>query len=669
MKQGGCFVTDKQRVKEEIERLREALLYHSRKYYVEDNPEISDYEYDSMLRSLEQLEREYPEYQSPLSPTVRVGGAVSKGFETVTHTVKMESLQNAFSDDEIRDFDESVRKTGEPTYVVEYKIDGLSVSLEYRDGQFVRGSTRGDGEVGEDITQNLKTIRAIPLVLTEKPSYLEVRGEVFMPRESFERLNVIREEAGEPLFANPRNAAAGSLRQLDSRVTASRNLSIFVFNIQQLEGVALSTHYEALCYLKRLGFRTITEWEPTGDIEAVLRRIHEIGEQRFALPYDIDGAVVKVNEFALREELGSTSKFPKWATAFKFPPEVKPTRILDITVNVGRTGVLTPQAVLEPVRLAGTTVSAATLHNRDFIADKDIRIGDTVLVRKAGEIIPEVLEVELAKRTGEERPFVMPERCPSCGEPVWSDPEEAAVRCTNGACPAQLVRSVVHFASRDAMDIDGLGPAIVEQLVDRGLVKSVADLYSLDAEELLTLERMGKKSAENLLAALERSKKNDLSRLLFGFGIRHIGQKAGKLLAARFRTLDGIRAATAEELESVDEIGAIMAESVVAYFSHPQTIKMIEKLTAAGVNLESTETVLDTRFAGQTFVLTGTLPTMTRAQATQLIESFGGKTAGSVSKKTSYVLAGEDAGSKLKKANELGIPVIDEAALKKMTEE
>ncbi|MBC8535530.1 NAD-dependent DNA ligase LigA [Feifania hominis] len=662
-------MTDKQRVKEEIERLREALLYHSRKYYVEDNPEISDYEYDSMLRSLEQLEREYPEYQSPLSPTVRVGGAVSKGFETVTHTVKMESLQNAFSDDEIRDFDESVRKTGEPTYVVEYKIDGLSVSLEYRDGQFVRGSTRGDGEVGEDITQNLKTIRAIPLVLTEKPSYLEVRGEVFMPRESFERLNVIREEAGEPLFANPRNAAAGSLRQLDSRVTASRNLSIFVFNIQQLEGVALSTHYEALCYLKRLGFRTITEWEPTGDIEAVLRRIHEIGEQRFALPYDIDGAVVKVNEFALREELGSTSKFPKWATAFKFPPEVKPTRILDITVNVGRTGVLTPQAVLEPVRLAGTTVSAATLHNRDFIADKDIRIGDTVLVRKAGEIIPEVLEVELAKRTGEERPFVMPERCPSCGEPVWSDPEEAAVRCTNGACPAQLVRSVVHFASRDAMDIDGLGPAIVEQLVDRGLVKSVADLYSLDAEELLTLERMGKKSAENLLAALERSKKNDLSRLLFGFGIRHIGQKAGKLLAARFRTLDGIRAATAEELESVDEIGAIMAESVVAYFSHPQTIKMIEKLTAAGVNLESTETVLDTRFAGQTFVLTGTLPTMTRAQATQLIESFGGKTAGSVSKKTSYVLAGEDAGSKLKKANELGIPVIDEAALKKMTEE
>lgn len=646
-------------VQKRVQELRSLLNYHSKRYYEEDAPEIGDYEYDQMLRELEELEQEHPELITPDSPTRRVGGRADSQFTPVTHTVVMESLQDGFSEDEVRDFDRRVRELVEhPQYVVEPKIDGLSVSLEYENGLFVRGSTRGDGQVGEDITVNLRTIRAIPLRLKEILPYLEVRGEVYMPRESFLKLTEQQELNEEKPFKNPRNAAAGSLRQKDPRVTGSRGLSIFVFNIQQIEGKTLSGHRESLDYLKALGFETVPFYSRYDDIEAVLGEIRRIGEIRGTLPFDIDGAVVKVDRFAERISLGSTSKFPKWALAYKYPPEEKQTKLIDIEINVGRTGVLTPTAVLEPVLLAGSTVSRATLHNEDMIREKDIRLGDTVIVRKAGDIIPEVLSV--VSHRPDAAPYEMPKVCPSCGAPVHREEGESALRCNNAECPAQLMRILIHFCSRDAMDIEGLGPAVLELLVEQGLVRTPADLYRLRAQELEPLERMGKKSAENLIVAIERSKQNDLSRLIFALGIRHIGQKAAKLLALRFGDMETLSKASAEEMEAIDGFGAIMAESAESFFALPQTKALLAELRGYGVHMESLEKPQSDTLAGKTFVLTGTLPSLTRAQASEMIEKSGGKVSSSVSKKTSFVLAGEEAGSKLKKANDLGIPVIDE---------
>lgn len=652
-------MADFEMAQKRAEELREQLNYHSRRYYEDDAPEIADDEYDGMLRELEELEAAHPELITPDSPTQRVGGRADSQFAPVTHAVAMESLQDGFSEDEVRDFDRRVREAVEaPQYVVEPKIDGLSVSLEYENGLFVRGSTRGDGQVGEDITVNLRTIRAIPLRIREALPFLEVRGEVYMPRESFVKLTEQQEIREEKPFKNPRNAAAGSLRQKDARVTASRGLSIFVFNIQQAEGKTLSGHRESLDYLKALGFQTVPFYSRYDDIEAVLREIRRIGEIRGTLPFDIDGAVVKVDRFTQREALGSTSKFPKWALAYKYPPEEKQTKLIDIEINVGRTGVLTPTAVLEPVLLAGSTVSRATLHNEDMIREKDIRLGDTVIVRKAGDIIPEVLSV--VSHRPDAQPYEMPGLCPSCGAPVHREEGESALRCNNAECPAQLMRVLIHFCSRDAMDIEGLGPAVVELLVGQGLVRTPADLYRLRAQDVEPLERMGKKSAENLIEAIERSKKNDLSRLIFALGIRHIGQKAAKLLALRFGAMEALSKATAEEMEAIDGFGAIMAESAASFFALPQTADLLAQLRGCGVNMESMEQPRSDALAGKTFVLTGTLPTLTRAQATEMIEKRGGKAASSVSKKTSFVLAGEEAGSKLKKANDLGVPIITE---------
>lgn len=652
-------MTEFETAQKRAEELRAQLDYHSKRYYEDDAPEIADYEYDRMLRELEELEAAHPELVTADSPTQRVGGRAGSQFAPVTHVVVMESLQDGFSEEEVRDFDRRVRESvGQPQYVVEPKIDGLSVSLEYENGLFARGSTRGDGRVGEDITVNLRTIRAIPLRMREAPPFLEVRGEVYMPRESFLKLTEQQELKEEKPFKNPRNAAAGSLRQKDPRVTASRGLSIFVFNIQRIEGKSLSGHRESLDYLKELGFQTVPFYSRYGDIEAVLQEIRRIGEIRGTLPFDIDGAVVKVDQFTHRELLGSTSKFPKWALAYKYPPEEKQTKLLDIEINVGRTGVLTPTAVLEPVLLAGSTVSRATLHNEDMIREKDIRLGDTVIIRKAGDIIPEVLSVVSHRPDAE--PYEMPKACPSCGAPVRREEGESALRCNNAECPAQLKRVLIHFCSRDAMDIEGLGPAVVELLVGQGLVQTPADLYRLRVEEVEPLERMGKKSAENLIDAIERSKQNDLSRLLFALGIRHIGQKAAKLLALRFGTMEAVSKAAQEKLESIDGFGAVMAESAASFFALPQTADLIEQLRGCGVNMASQEQPQSDALAGKTFVLTGTLPNLTRAQAAAMIEERGGKVSASVSKKTSFVLAGEEAGSKLKKANDLGILVITE---------
>lgn len=650
----------------EIERLRTVLNQAGYEYYVMDNPTMSDYDYDHQLRRLEELEAAHPELVTPDSPTQRVGGQVQEGFQPVTHQVPLESLQDVFDLGELSEFDQRVRgAVPEAEYDVEPKVDGLSVALEYVDGAFVRGATRGDGRVGEDVTANLKTIRAIPLKLPEPVPHLIVRGEVFMPRTVFARLNEDREQNGEALFANPRNAAAGSLRQLDPRIAAARQLSIIVFNVQYVEGISFTTHTESLDWLERMRFKVIPH-DTCSTIEQAGASIRSIGENRTAYPYDIDGAVVKINSLQERSLLGSTAKFPRWAAAYKYPPEQKPSRVLDIVVQVGRTGVLTPRAVLEPVRLAGTTVQSASLHNQDYIAEKDIRVGDTVLVQKAGEIIPEVVGVVREKRPEGTQPYRLPERCPVCGAHVARDEDGAAIRCTGAECPAQLLRNLTHFASRDAMDIEGLGPAVVEGLVKAGLVRTPGDLYRLEAQSVAQLERMGQKSAENLIAAVEKSKSRDLSRLLFAFGIRQVGQKAAKVLAARFGTLDRLSQATVEELTAVDDIGEITARSLAEWLHSDQAEHLIASLKGAGVNTASQAQPVDDRLAGKTFVLTGTLEHFSRAEAGARIEALGGKVSSSVSRKTSYVVAGEEAGSKLDKANALGITVLSEAEFLQM---
>lgn len=652
---------DLENARKSAEELRKKLNYHAKKYYEEDNPEITDYEYDMMLRELEGIELAYPELVTEDSPTQRVGGAALNKFTPVTHEVPMESLHDSFSEEELFDFDRKVREVvPKVSYVVEPKFDGLSVSLEYRNGIFVRGSTRGDGSVGEDVTENLRTIKTIPKKLTRAVPFLEVRGEVYMSNESFLKLLERQELNEEKPFKNPRNAAAGSLRQKDSRITAQRELDIYVFNIQQIEGVALNTHKESLDYLTELGFHTPPFYNCYDDMDDVVKEIQRIGEQRGGFSFPVDGAVIKVNAFHDRELIGSTSKFPKWAEAFKYPPEEKETALLDIEINVGRTGVLTPTGLFEPVLLAGTTVSRATLHNEDFIKEKDIRIGDTVVLRKAGEIIPEVVSVKAHKP--DSKPYQMPEHCPSCGSKVQREPGEAALRCDNTQCPAQLLRHLIHFVSRDAMDMEGLGPAVLEQLVAHQLVSSPVDLYSLNKEALVDLERMGEKSAENLLNAVEKSKGNDFYRFIYALGIRHIGLRAAKLLTQRFPTIDQILKATPEEIAAIDDFGQIMAESAAYYFSLPETRTLIDSFRTKGVNLESfeKEESKDLRFSGKTFVLTGALPTYTRAEAGKMIEDRGGKVSSSVSKKTSFVLAGEEAGSKLTKAQKLGVPIISE---------
>ena len=659
----GDFMPD---IQKKIEDLRKTLRYHSDRYYNDDAPEIEDYEYDMMMRELQNLEEQYPQYDSPDSPTKRVGGKADNSFESVVHTVRMESLQDAFSKEEIRDFDKRVRDVvSAPKYCVEPKIDGLSVSLEYRNGLFVRGSTRGDGDVGEDVSGNLRVIRNIPLKLSQNIPYIEVRGEVYMPKKSFEKVVDRQLINGEKPFKNPRNAAAGSLRQKDSEIAATRGLDIFVFNVQQVEGVTLTSHKQSLDFLKELGFHTIPGYILVDTIEEALNRIDQIGESRGSLEYDIDGAVIKVDDFAMRGELGSTAKFPKWAVAFKYPPEEKQTKLLDIEIAVGRTGVLTPTAVLEPVHLAGTTVSRATLHNQDFIAEKGIAIGDVVTVRKAGDIIPEVLCVNEHRSAGY---FKFPAICPSCGSEVIREEGEAAIRCINPDCPAQLLRNLIHFCSRDAMDIEGLGPAVLETFVNNGLIEKTEDIYSLTFEKINSagLDGFKDKSITNIVTSIENSKNNDLSKLIFALGIRHVGAKAGKLLSDHFRTMDRLVNASVEEILEIDGFGEIMAESVSEFFKNEKSRSLIASLKDAGVNMNSLSVITDSRFSGKTFVLTGTLASLTRAQASKIIEGFGGKTSSSVSKKTSYVLAGDAAGSKLEKANALGVEVISEAQFQEM---
>lgn len=645
----------------EIECLRRELERASYEYYVQDAPSITDFEYDQKLRRLEELEQAHPDTITPDSPTQRVGGQALESFSQVEHRVPLESLQDVFDFEELGAFDQRVRGVvSGVSYAVEPKIDGLSVALEYENGRFVRGATRGDGRVGEDVTENLRTVRSIPLRIPDAPAHLIVRGEVFMPKKVFYALNEERERRGDALFANPRNAAAGSLRQLDPKIAASRKLDILVFNIQWADGIIFQTHMETLEYLKGKGFKVIPHHLcPT--VEEATARITEIGENRDSFPFDIDGSVVKVNNLSQRAELGSTAKFPRWAAAYKYPPEVKSSKLVDIVVQVGRTGVLTPKAVLAPVRLAGTTVTSATLHNQDFISDKDIRIGDTVLVRKAGEIIPEVLSVVMEQRPAHTQPYLLPETCPVCGAPVERDEDGAHTRCTGAECPAQLLRTLAHFASRDAMDIEGLGIAVVENLVSAGLVKTPGDLYFLSEEDVANLDRMGKKSAQKLLTAIEQSKTQDLSRLIFAFGIRQVGQKAGKILAARFHTLDALQRATLEELTAVDDVGEITARSILEWMASPQSKHLITRLQAAGVNMTATAQGSDRRFEGMTFVLTGSLEQFTRDEAAARIEAFGGKVSGSVSQKTDYVVAGENAGSKLRKAQELGTSVLTES--------
>ena len=647
-------------VKEEIERLRTELNAHSYKYYVLDSPEISDREYDMCLRKLEELEEAHPQYKTPDSPTVRVGGAALEGFSQVTHQVPLESLNDAFSFAELDAFGERI-SAADPSadYVVEPKIDGLSVALTYENGRFVQGATRGDGVTGEDVTENLKTVRSLPLSLPDGPERIVVRGEIYMSQKVFRALNEARELEELPLFANPRNAAAGSLRQLDPKIAAERRLDLIVFNIQSVTGKGFDRHSDTLDYLKELRFKVVP-YKRCGTIDACKKRIEAVGDMRDSFEYGIDGAVIKVDRLALRETLGSTSKAPRWAVAYKYPPEEKPSVIREIVVGVGRTGVLTPKAVVEPVRLAGTTVTNATLHNQDFINERDIRVGDTVLVRKAGDIIPEVVSVVPDKRPEGTEPYRLPETCPECGSPVRRDADGAAVRCLGAECPAQLLRNIAHFASRDAMDIDGLGISIVRTLVEAGLIQSAADLYYLDSQSVAALPRMGKKSSENLMAALEKSKKRDLACLLYALGIRQVGVRTAKAIAEHLKTLDNVMNATTEELEAIADIGGITAAYIVEWFQNPQSRHLIGRLKEAGVNMAADVTKRDTRLRGITFVLTGTLARYTRDEAAEIIENLGGKVSGSVSKKTGYVLAGEKAGSKLEKAESLGVPVLTE---------
>lgn len=654
-----------EQAQQRILELRRVIEYNNRLYYDQDAPELEDFEYDALNRELKELEAQFPQLITPDSPTQHVGGTPSGKFAKVTHAVKMESLQDAFSYEELRDFDRRVRGEGiAPRYVVEVKIDGLSVSLEYENGAFVRGSTRGDGIVGEDVTKNLATIKDIPKKLLNAPAFLEVRGEVYMPHAAFEQLVEEQELNDKQPFKNPRNAAAGSLRQKDSKITASRGLSIFVFNIQQIQGKELHSHQESLDYVKQLGFVVSPRYRCFDSIDDAIAEIEAIGQMRGTLPFDIDGAVIKVDDFSQREMLGSTNKFPRWAIAFKYPPEEKETELQQIDITVGRTGVLTPTAVFTPVQLAGTTVSRAILHNEDFIRQLDVRIGDRILVRKAGDIIPEVVAVTQHKDDSE--PYQMPQVCPSCGAPAVHLEGEAALRCVNPECPAQALRNIIHFASRNAMDIDGLGKAVAAQLVSKGYVRSAADLYDLTEEQLMTLDKFKEKSARNLLNAIEASKENNLDKLLFGLGIRNIGEKAAASIAEHFRSMQAVREAGEEQLSEIDGFGAVMAQSVLAFFAKEGTEDLLSRLERAGVNMEWHGEEKTDKLAGKTIVVTGTLPTLSRAEAEALITKNGGKASGSVSKKTAYVLAGEAAGSKLTKAQQLGIPVIDEAAFLQM---
>ena len=646
--------------KSELLRLRAELKEHSHRYYDLDDPIIEDSEYDALMQRLILLEDKYPELYDPDSPTKRVGGNPAKGFAQVEHPVPLESLNDVFSREELMAFGERVEREGvRRSYTVEPKIDGLSMSLRYVNGVFVRGATRGDGRVGEDVTENLRTIRSIPRTLPSAPPLLIVRGEVFMPKKVFEALNTKREQEGEKLLANPRNAAAGAMRQLDPAITASRQLDILIFNVQLAEGMEFQTHSESLDWLRSQGFPVI-DYRLCSSMEACCERVEEIDGERDNYSFCIDGAVVKLDSLADRQRLGSTTKAPRWAIAYKYPPEVRESVVRDIQVQVGRTGVLTPKAVVEPVRLAGTTVTNATLHNQDFISEKDIRIGDTVCIRKAGEIIPEVLRVVPEKRPSWAVPYFLPDTCPVCGAPVHRDPDGAALRCTGAECPAQLLRNLTHFASKDAMDIDGLGPNLVKALVEEGLVRSAADLYSLDADRVAKLERMGAKSAENLSRAIDASRQQGMARLIYALGIRQVGVSASRTLAARYGSMDALEKADGEELQQIDDIGPVTAAYITEWFSQEQSVHLIRRLREVGVDMESLETVVDRRFNGMTFVLTGTLSTMGRDAAKAAIEQRGGKAASSVSKKTTVVVAGENAGSKLDKAQELGIRIIDE---------
>ena len=657
---------NKKEAKERIETLRKQTEYYAKKYYDDDKPEISDFEYDMLMVELRNLEKEYPEFKSEDSLTQKVGGHVKEGFEKVTHEVPLQSLQDVFSIEEVYDY---INKTNEKAeennienrkYVVETKIDGLSAALEYKQGKFVRGATRGNGLVGEDVTQNLKTIKTIPMELNEIID-ITVRGEVFISKKDFEKMNKEREEKDEELFANARNAAAGSLRQLDSKITAKRPLDIYIFNVQKIEGKEFNSHFEELEYLEKLGFNVNPVRIPCGDEKEVEEAIKKIGKEREKLTFDIDGAVVKVDDLKFREILGTTAKTPRWAVAYKYPPERKETKLKDIICQVGRTGVITPMAILEPVKVAGSTISKTTLHNEDFIKEKDLKIGDTVVIQKAGDVIPEIVEVKKNKRTGEEKEFEMPKVCPVCGAEAVREEGEAAVRCTGIECPAKLYRNLVHFASREAMNVDGLGEAIIKQLLDKGLISNMADIYTLKLEDIASLKKNGTKFAQNLIDSINRSKQNDLYRLITAFGIRHVGTKASKILAKRYKTMDRLMNVTSEELAFVEDIGPIVAESIREFFLQDQTIDLIKRLKEAGVNMKYLEEEgEDNRFEGKTFVLTGTLEKYTRGEASNIIEKFGGKTSSSVSKKTDYVLAGEEAGSKLTKAQNLGVTILSE---------
>lgn len=656
---------DIKKIRDRMNKLTEILNYHSQRYYVEDTPEISDYDYDMLMQELKKLESDYPQYIKSNSPTQRVGGEALNIFNKVTHKVQMGSLQDVFSFEQVEEFcNKCIQSLDKPYFVVEPKIDGLSVSLEYENGVLIRGSTRGDGFIGEDVTHNLKTIKSIPQKLNTDLELLEVRGEVYMPRSVFFDLVKEQEENDEQSFKNPRNAAAGSLRQKKSSITAKRKLDIFVFNIQQINGVEINSHKQSLDFLKSIGFNVVPDYKRVSTVQEVISRINEIGEERNNFSFDIDGVVIKVDDFSQREKLGATAKVPKWAVAYKFPPEEKKTKLIDIEVNVGRTGAITPVAIFEPVLLAGTSVGRAVLHNQEFISEKNIAVGDIITVRKAGDIIPEVLNV--AEKGENKEGYKLPKNCPVCGTTAVRYEDESVLRCPNVDCPAQIKRNIIHFASKGAMNIEGLGPANVEVLLEKGLIKSVADLYDLTVEKLLTIERFKDKSANNLINAINVSKSNSLDRLIFGLGIRNIGQASAKLLCEKFGSLDNIINADSEQISQIEGFGDIMAESVVKSFKEKHRLEVIEKLKKHGVNTEFNKKTVDNRFEGLTFVLTGTLPTMSRDEAKEIIERYGGKTSSSVSKKTSYVLAGEEAGSKLTKAEELGIKIIDENQFKNM---
>ena len=658
---------DKKQAEKRIKELRKTVEYHAKKYYDEDKPEITDFEYDMMMLELRTLESQYPELITKTSLTQRVGGTVKEGFQKVEHEVPLQSLQDVFNFEEIEAFDERVKKQAEengiqnPKYVVETKIDGLSAALEYVDGKFVRGATRGNGLVGEDVTENLKTVKTIPQELSEKIN-ITVRGEVFISKKDFEKMNQEREENEEELFANARNAAAGSLRQLDSNITKQRPLDIYIFNVQKIEGKEFNSHFEELEYLSKLGFNVNPVRIYCDNIEEVKKAINKIGEDRESLTFGIDGAVVKVDDLKLREIMGTTSKVPKWAIAYKYPPERKETILKDIVCQVGRTGVITPMAILEPVKVAGSTISKTTLHNEDFIKEKGLKIGDTVIIQKAGDVIPEIVEAVISKRTGEEKDFEMPRVCPVCGAEAVREEGEAAVRCTGIECPAKLYRNLVHFVSREAMNIDGLGESIIGILLEKKMIANIADIYDLKFEDIASLKKNGKKFAQNLIDSINASKQNDLYRLITALGIRHVGAKAAKILAKRYENMDNLSEATIESLSQVEEIGPIVANSIREFFEQEQTKDLLKRLKEAGINMNRLkEEDEDDRFAGKTFVLTGTLEKYSREEASNLIEKFGGKTSSSVSKKTSYLLAGEDAGSKLTKAQNLGVQIITEA--------